>query len=106
MSLGIVLQIAVHRDHVLALRMIKSGGKRGSLTEIAAELDDEQPAVDRGNLLQHPEGVVATAIVHEHQLEVLARSFHHHLQSVVQLGYVLFFVVKGYDNRVLEAQSI
>ena len=98
---GIVLQIAIHGDHVLAFGVIESGGQRGSLAEVAAQLHHYHAAIDRGNLLQHPEGVVATAIVDKHQLERLAGSFHHDLQAVVELGDILFFVVEGYDYRIL-----
>ena len=99
---GIVLQVAVHGDDVLALGVIEAGGQRRGLPEIAAQLDHHHAAVDGGNLLQHPEGVVAAAVIDEDQLERLAGRFHHHLQPVVEFGDVLFFVVERYDDGVLE----
>ena len=103
---GIVLQIAVHGDDVFAFGVIEARGQRGGLAEVAAQLDHHHAAVDRGNLLQHPEGVVAAAVVDEDQLERLAGGFHDHLQAVVELGDVLFFVVKRYDDGVLRHRLI
>ena len=40
---GIVLKIAIHGEDELALRVIKSGGEGGGLTEVAAKLDDKNP---------------------------------------------------------------
>ena len=94
----IVLQVAIHGDHVVALGMVKSGGQCGRLSEIAAQLDYDHPAVHRGDLLQQRERIIAAAVVHENQLEGFSGSFHDHPQAVVQLGYVLFFVVKRYDD--------
>ena len=82
--------------------VIEAGRQRRGLAEVAAQLHDHHAAIDRGNLLQHPEGIVAAAVVDEHQLERLARSFHHHLQAVVELGDVLFLVVKRDDDGVLK----
>ena len=56
---GIVLQIAVHGDDVLAAGMIETGGKAGGLAEVAAQLDDGDAAVDSRDFTQHGEGVVA-----------------------------------------------
>jgi hypothetical protein len=41
--------------------------------------------------------VVAAAIVHKNQLKGLAGALHDHPQTVIELGHVLFFVMKG-DN--------
>jgi hypothetical protein len=46
--------------------------------------------------------MINAAIVHEDQLERFASGFHYDFQAVVELGDVLFFVMKGYDNRILE----
>ena len=97
-----MLQVAVHGDHVFPLRIIEAGRQSGRLPKVAAQLDDHHAAIDRGNLLQQREGVIAAAVVHENQLKGFAGSFHHHPQPVVHLGYVLLFVVKGYDDGVLK----
>ena len=94
----IVLQVAIHGDDVVALGVIESGGQSGGLSEVAAQLDHDDPAVDRGDLLQQRKRIVAAAIVDENQLEGLSGGFHDHPQAVVQLGYVLFFVMKRYDD--------
>ena len=99
---GIVLQIAVHRDDVFALSVVKARGERRGLPEVAAQLYHHNAAIDTGDLLQQPEGVVAAAVIHKHQLERLAGCFHDRLQPVVQLGDVFFFVVEGYDDGILK----
>ena len=98
----IVLQVAIHGDDVLALGVVEAGGQRRGLAKVAAQLDYDDAAIHRGDLLQHPEGVVAAAVVHEHQLERLTGGFHHRLQAVIKLGDVLFLVVEGHDDGVLE----
>ena len=99
---GIVLQVAIHGDDVFAFSMIETGRQRGGLPEVAAQFDHYDAPVHRGNLLQHPEGIVVAAVVHEDQLERLVGGFHNHLEAVIELGYVLFFVVEGYDDGVLK----
>ncbi len=56
---GIVLQIAIHGDDVFPARVIESGGKSCSLTEVAPQFDHRHATVDRRDLAQHGEGVVA-----------------------------------------------
>src|ERR1039457_3549435 len=97
----IVLQIAVHGNHILAFGVVEARGQRRSLPEVAAQLHYNHAAVHRCDLLQHPERMIAAAIVHEYQLERFARGFHHHLEPIIELGYVLFFVMKWDHNRVL-----
>ncbi len=99
---GIVLQVAIHGDDVLTFGVIEAGRKRRGLPEVAAQFYHYDAPIDRGDLLQHPEGIVVAAVVHEDQLERLVGAFHHHLEAVIELGYILFFVVEGDDNGVLE----
>ena len=49
---GVVLQVAVHGDDELALRVVEAGGQRRGLAEVAAQFDDQHPAIDRSNLLE------------------------------------------------------
>ncbi len=81
--------------------VIESRSQRGSLPEVAAQFDDHYATVDRGNLLQHPEGIVAAAVIDKYQLERLTGSFHYDLQPVVELGDILFFVMERYDDGIL-----
>jgi len=69
---------------------------------VRVSFDDDDAAVDGSDVLQLAEGVVARAIVHEDELEGLARGFHDGLQPVVKLGAVLFLVVKWDNNRVFD----
>ncbi len=97
----IVLQIAVHGNHVLAFGVIETRRQRRGLPEVAAQFHDNHAAIHGCDLLQHPERVIAAAIVHKYQLKRLAGGFHYHLQPIIELGDVLFFVMKWDDNRVL-----
>jgi hypothetical protein len=42
--------------------------------------------------------MVLAAIVHKHQFKRLLGVLHHGLQAVIELGYVLLFVVKRDDD--------
>jgi len=48
----VMLQIAVHRNDVLAARMVKAGRQPSGLPEVAAQLHDGDAAVDGRNLPQ------------------------------------------------------
>ncbi len=78
----------------------KTGSQRRGLPEVAAQLDHQHAAVDRGNLFHQLVGAVAGAVVHQHQLKTIAHLLHHLLQARVQNGDVLLFVVKRNDDRV------
>ena len=54
----VVLQVAVHGEDELAGGMIETGGQRRGLAEVAAQLDDEDAAVYRGNLFEEFVGAV------------------------------------------------
>ena len=98
---GVVLQIAIHGQDVVALGMIESRGKRGGLAKIAPQLDHQNPAVHGCNLFQQLVGAVTRSVVHKHQFETVANLLHNRLQAVVQSSNVLFLVMEGHDNRIL-----
>ena len=80
---GIVLQIAVHGQDELARGMVEARGQGRGLAEVAAQLDDQHAAVDRGNLFHQLVGAVVGAVVHQHQLKTFAHLLHHLLQARV-----------------------
>ena len=80
---GVVLQVAVHGQDELARGVVEARRQRRGLAEVAAQLDDQHTAVDRGNLLHQLVSPVAGAVVHQHQLEVVAHLLHHLLQARV-----------------------
>ena len=98
---GIVLQVAIHGDDVLAAGMIETCGQAGGLAEVAAQFDDRHAAVHSGDLAQHGEGVVVRAIVHQNHLECLAAGFHHRFQAVVEVGDIFLLVMQRYDDGIL-----
>ncbi len=97
---GVVLEVAVHGEDVVALGVVEAGGEGGGLAEVAAELDDENAAVYGGDLFEETVGAVAGAIVDEDQLEGLADLLHDGLEAVVEGGDVLFFVMERDDDGV------
>ncbi len=97
---GVVLEIAVHGEDVVALGVVEAGGEGGGLAEVAAELDDEDAAVYGSDLFEEAIGAVAGAIVDEDQFEGFADLLHDGLEAVVECGDVLFFVVEGHDDGV------
>ena len=97
---GVVLQVAVHGEDEVALGVVEAGGEGGGLAEVAAELDDEDAAVDGSDLFKQAVGAVAGAIVDEDQLEGFADLLHDGLEAVVERGDVLFFVVERNDDGI------
>ena len=73
---GIMLQIAIHGDDVLAPCMIEPRRQSRGLPEVAPQLDHRDPAVHRRDFPQHSERVIARAIVDQDNLEALAMGFH------------------------------
>ena len=54
-----MLEVAVHGQDELALRVVETGGEGAGLAEVAAELDDEDAGVYGGDLFQETIGAVA-----------------------------------------------
>src|ERR1700688_4064499 len=96
----IVLQIAIHRDDVFATRMVETGGQSGGLAEVAPELDHGDPAIDGSDFAQHGEGVIAGAIIHQHDFKGLASRLHYRLQAVIEIGDVLLLVMQWDDYGI------
>ena len=90
---GIVLQIAIHGDDVLAAGMIKSRGQAGGLAEVAAEFNDSHAAIDSCDFAQHGESVIAGAIVDENDFETFAVGLHDGLEAIVEVGDVFLLVM-------------
>jgi cell division protein FtsI/penicillin-binding protein 2 len=79
--------------------MIESGGEAGGLAEVAAQLDDEDTAVDRRDLFKELVGAVAGAVVDKDELERVANLLHDLLEAIVESCDVVFFVVeRDYDG--------
>ena len=102
----VVLQVAIHGQNKIALGMVETRGQRRGLPEIAAQLDDQDTAVDRRNLLQQLVAAVRGTIIHEHQLKAVAHLLHDRLQLVIESGDILFFIVKGDDDGIFRHNSI
>jgi hypothetical protein len=96
-----VLQIAIHGQDVVSLGVVESGGKRGGLAEVAAQLHYQNPAIHGRNFFQELVGAVTGSVVHKHQFETVANLLHDRFQTVVQGSNVLFLVVEGHDDRIL-----
>ena len=99
------MQIAIHGDDVFAACMIETGGQSSGLAEVAAELDHRDAAIHGGDFTQHGEGVVAGAVIHQHDFECLAGGLHHRFQAVVEIGDVLLFIVQRDDDGIFGHSS-
>jgi dsRNA-specific ribonuclease len=96
-----VLQVAVHGEDELARGVVETGRQGRGLAEVAAQLDHQHAAVDRGNLFQQLVGAVVGAVVDQHQLKAVAHLLHHLLQAGIEDGDVFLFIVKRHDDRIL-----
>ena len=98
--LGIVLEITIHGEDEVSLRVIEAGGESRGLTEVAAELDDENAAVDCGDLFKQAVGAIAGSIVDEDQFEGFADLLHYRFEAVVEGGDVFFFVMERNNDGI------
>ena len=97
---GVVLEVAVHGEDVFTRGVVKTGGKGGCLAEVAAELDDEYAAIDRGDLFKELIGTVTGSVVDEDQLEGATDLLHDLLEAGVEGSNVFIFVMEGNNNRI------
>src|SRR6202034_3398439 len=96
----IVLQIAVHRNDDLALRVIEAGFQRGGLAEITAEAHGENPGIVAGDLRKLAEGAVFAAVVDENDLKRLANRVHHIDDFDVKLRNAFELIIERDDDGV------
>ncbi len=95
----VVLQVAVHGDEHVAVRVLDACGHRRSLAVVATELDDAQPRIalrDRG---RDRDRVVPAAVIDEHHLERPAERSQRLHDRVVQRPNALLLVVERHDYR-------
>jgi hypothetical protein len=97
-QLGRILQVGVHRDDVVAVRVIQPGGERQLVPDIAREQQGMQLRPRRGHLAQHLAGAVAGAVVDHDDLVGLAQAVEHRAQPPLEQRQDLGFVVAGDDH--------
>jgi hypothetical protein len=95
----IVLQVAVHGDDVAAARMREAGGKRGGLTEIAAEPDHPEAVIGCLEPGQNIERVVGTAVIDDEDFEWALEVSQRGGEFAVELLHVRGLVAHRYDDR-------
>src|ERR1051325_3159835 len=66
---GVVLQIAIHGDNVLAACVIESGSKRRSLPEITPQANNSDAAVHARNLAKQVKCLVRRTVINEDDFE-------------------------------------
>ena len=98
--IGVVLEVAIHSEDVVALGVIEAGGEGGGLAEVAAELDDEDAAIYRSDLFEQAIGAVTGAIVDKDQFEGFTDLLHDGLEAIVERGDVILFVVEWHDDGI------
>jgi hypothetical protein len=74
--------------------VVEASGEGGGLAEVAAELDDENAAVDGGDLFKEAIRAVARSVIDEDQFEGFADLLHYGFEAVVKSGDVFFFVME------------
>ena len=55
---GVVLQVSIHCQNEVTLRMVEAGGKGRGLSEVAAQFDDQHAAVHSSDLFEETIGPV------------------------------------------------
>ena len=94
-----VLQVSVHRDDGVAGGMRQTGTDPALMAEVAREAQIFDPGIERAHPADDLQGAVGTAVLDQHQLEVLACSCHCPHHAFYQLFYIFLFVVYGgYDG--------
>ena len=95
----VVLEVAVDRDHDLALDLPEAGVERGGLADVAPQPDD--PDVGRARVEAHERGVraVARAVVDEHDLPRLTAIDERPRKLVVEPLDGELLVSDGDDDR-------
>jgi hypothetical protein len=79
--------------------VVKAGGQCRGLAEVAAQFDDKNAAVDRGDFFKQLVCAVAGAVVDENQFKALADLLHDLFQARIEGSHVLFFIVERDDDR-------
>ena len=100
---GIVLQIAVHRDQCRAARVLDAGGHRGGLAVVATEFHDAQIGILARKARRNAEGVIATAVIDEHDLVSPPERLYGFHDRSMQKRYVVLLVVQRNDHRKLRS---
>ena len=95
---GIVLQVAVHRDHDLATRLIEAGRKGCRLPIIAGEAHDPQVRVALAKLEGHPVRAIGRAVVNQDQLPRDVHRRGRRKDLLVQDGEALGLVVDRHHD--------
>ena len=80
-----VLQVAVHHEHVIALRIVEPGGYRDVLAEIARELNDLHARIAGGDLAALGPAATRAAVVNHHDLEPVGQFLKLLAQLAMQL---------------------
>src|SRR4029450_4737424 len=80
---GVVLQVAIHSDDVLASCVVKSCGESGGLPEVAAQFHHRHTAVDGSDFAQQGEGAIDRSVVDKNDLATLAVRPHHPPPTIV-----------------------
>ena len=93
-----MLQVPVHRDHILAGCLRKAGGQSRRLPKVAPQPHNRDLVIDGGDIGEETVSEVGTAVVHEYQFVSFTRSLHDRMQAVVHLHDIFFFIVKRHDD--------
>ena len=95
-----MLEVAIHGDYVFSAGMVETGCEAGGLTKVTSQADYRDAAVYGGDFAEQVERAIGRAVVYQYQLEGFPVGLHYCFEAVVEVGYVLLFVMQGDDDRV------
>ncbi len=111
-TFDLLRQIAAVDSRVVVVKLRRNFGQTSALAAgfdnargeyviaMDGDLQHDHAAVDGGNLFQQAIGAIRRTIVDEDQLKCVPHLLHNGLQSVVEGGDTLFFVMERNDDGV------
>ena len=103
---GVVLEVGVHRHHLLPPDGGEAGGHRRRLAEVAAELDHPDPRLGGGERLQDLEGTVVGTVVDEDDLPGPPGPSERLLQPLGQRREILLLVEERDEDGQVDLFSV
>src|SRR4029077_10021400 len=95
----IMLQIAIHSDHIFASAVRETSSERCGLAKVATQPNRDHMRVDFGKFLQQLVSKILAAIIDKDELVGAAEVFHDALQTAIQFNDIEFLVMKRNNDR-------
>jgi hypothetical protein len=95
-----VLQVAVHRDDVVAERNFKARSQRRRLSRIARQSYHRHAPILQGDIAQQTGALISAAVIHQDELERIAERLHGFLELLIELQEIVPLIVERDDDAV------